>query len=105
VLCTPVVEYTSVDAARIVLQGAGFTVCVADPAAATDYREVRFPLGRAAYVVGSEGNGVATGWRHHSVTNVAIPMSGTADSLNVAASAAILLFDAAGRLSRDGAPA
>jgi TrmH family RNA methyltransferase len=51
-------------------------------------------------VVGSESDGVAEEWRS-GLTRVAIPMLGRADSLNVAASAAVLLFEA--RARSDGA--
>ena len=51
-----------------------------------------------AIVVGSEGAGVAPEWRTADLTRISIPMRGTADSLNVAASASILLFDACARL-------
>jgi TrmH family RNA methyltransferase len=47
-------------------------------------------------VVGSESDGVAEEWRT-GLTRVAIPMRGRADSLNVAASAAVLLFEARAR--------
>ena len=51
-----------------------------------------------ALVVGSEGDGVAPEWRTPDLTRISIPMRGRADSLNVAASASILLFDARARL-------
>jgi RNA methyltransferase, TrmH family len=100
VLTTPVVELASVAAARRWLTRAGFSVYVADPDAPSAYGEVPHPpaSGRAAFVVGSEGEGVTAGWRDAGVTRVAIPMAGHADSLNVAVSAAILLFDARARL-------
>jgi TrmH family RNA methyltransferase len=57
-------------------------------------------------VVGSEGEGVSDEWRS-GLTRVAIPMLGRADSLNVAASAAVLLFEARAVLDqqRDRDPA
>jgi TrmH family RNA methyltransferase len=93
VLTTPVLEYADVTAARRDLAAAGFTTYVADPRGATSYREAGLGSGRTAVVVGSEGNGVATEWRT-GLTRVSIPMRGTADSLNVAASAAVLMFEA-----------
>ena len=58
--------------------------------------------GPTAVVVGSEGDGVAEEWRT-GLTRVSIPMRGRADSLNVAASAAVLLFEARARWE-DAAP-
>jgi len=93
VLTTPVLTYPTVDAVRADLHGAGFTAYVADPAGATPYRSAGLGHGPTAVVVGSESNGVAAAWRE-GLTRVAIPMQGRADSLNVAASAAVLLFEA-----------
>jgi tRNA G18 (ribose-2'-O)-methylase SpoU len=93
VLTTPVLGYATVAAARADLEAAGFTAYVADPAGATPYRSAGLGRGRTAVVVGSESNGVASEWRS-GPTRVAIPMQGRADSLNVAASAAVLLFEA-----------
>jgi TrmH family RNA methyltransferase len=96
VLTTPVLEYADVVTARSDLAAAGYTTYVADPAGATSYRRAGLGAGPTAVVVGSEGDGVAEEWRS-GLTRVAIPMRGRADSLNVAASAAVLLFEARGR--------
>jgi TrmH family RNA methyltransferase len=93
VLTTPVVEYADVATARADLAAAGFTTYVADPAGATPYRRAGLGSGPTAVVVGSEGDGVAEEWRS-GLTRVSIPMRGRADSLNVATSAAVLLFEA-----------
>jgi RNA methyltransferase, TrmH family len=93
VLTLPVLEYASVGLARADLVAAGFTACVADPAAATPYRLAGLGDGPTAVVVGSEGEGVSAQWRE-GLPHVSIPMLGTADSLNVAASAAVLMFEA-----------
>jgi TrmH family RNA methyltransferase len=98
VLTTPVLEYDDVADARRDLAAAGFTAYVADPAAAVDYRDVGYAHRKVAVVVGSEGDGVAAAWRTPDLTRVSIPMRGRADSLNVAVSASVLLFDAAARL-------
>ncbi len=100
VLTTPVLEYAEVASARADLAAAGFTTYVADPAGATSYRHAGLGCGPTAVVVGSESDGVAEEWRS-GLTRVAIPMLGRADSLNVAASAAVLLFEA--RARSDGA--
>ncbi|HEY3530575.1 MAG TPA: TrmH family RNA methyltransferase [Nocardioides sp.] len=93
VLTTPVLTFDSVAVARAYLDAAGFTAYVADPAGATPYRSAGLGTGPTAVVVGSEGDGVSDEWRE-GLTRVAIPMRGRADSLNVAASAAVLLFEA-----------
>jgi tRNA G18 (ribose-2'-O)-methylase SpoU len=99
VLTTPVIDYPTVGTARADLDAAGFTAYVADPAGATPYRSAGLGRGRTAVVVGSESDGVAAAWRE-GLARVAIPMQGRADSLNVAASAAVLLFEA--RATLDG---
>jgi TrmH family RNA methyltransferase len=93
VLTQPVLTYPTVREARQALVAAGFTAYVADPAGATPYRAAGLGSGRTAVVVGSEGDGVSEEWRE-GLTRIAIPMRGRADSLNVAASAAVLLFEA-----------
>lgn len=99
VLTMPVLEYADVAEARRDLVAAGFTTYVADPDGATSYREAGLGSGRTAVVVGSEGQGVASQWRT-GLTGISIPMLGRADSLNVATSAAVLLFEA--RAAQDG---
>jgi TrmH family RNA methyltransferase len=98
VLTLPVLEYGSVARARHDLAAAGFTAYVADPAGPTSYREAGLGSGPTAVVVGSEGDGVSAEWRSAGLTRVSIPMRGRADSLNVAASAAVLMFEARARL-------
>jgi TrmH family RNA methyltransferase len=99
VLTTPVLAYPSIAEARRDLASAGFATYVADPAGATPYRSAGLGRGRTAVVVGSEGDGVSDEWRH-GLPRVAIPMLGRADSLNVAASAAVLLFEARAALDQ-----
>jgi tRNA G18 (ribose-2'-O)-methylase SpoU len=99
VLTTPVLTYPSIASARSGLAEAGFTTYVADPAGATPYRSAGLGNGRTAVVVGSEGDGVSDEWRQ-GLPRVAIPMLGRADSLNVAASAAVLLFEARAALDQ-----
>jgi TrmH family RNA methyltransferase len=50
--------------------------------------------GPTAIVVGSEARGLPAAWLARARTRLRIPMSGRADSLNVSASAAILLYEA-----------
>jgi tRNA G18 (ribose-2'-O)-methylase SpoU len=99
VLSLPVLTYDTVAEARAALSVAGFRAYVADPAGTTPYRSAGLGSTRTAVVVGSEGNGVSDEWRE-GLTRVVIPMLGRADSLNVATSAAVLLFEA--RAALDG---
>lgn len=50
--------------------------------------------GASAIILGSEGKGLTRLWKKEADFQVAIPMAGYADSLNVSAAAAILLFEA-----------
>lgn len=67
-------------------------ICVTSPQAKRIYTEVdgKMPL---AMVVGSEQQGVTDFWQQHADARVKIPMKGAADSLNVSAAAAILLYE------------
>ena len=53
--------------------------------------DLRGPL---AVVLGSEATGLSDAWRGEGVEAVRLPMLGVADSLNVAAAAAVLLYEA-----------
>lgn len=50
--------------------------------------------GKVAIVVGPEHQGLSEGWLKGASIRVRIPMQGQADSLNVAVSAALLLYEA-----------
>ncbi len=57
--------------------------------------------GPVAWIFGNEGAGVSTGLMHAADACVCIPMAGTTESINVAAAAAVCLFEQARqRLSR-----
>lgn len=81
ILTVPVVEVT----ARELVAG-GLPILAADAAGSTDAP----PASGAVVVFGSEGRGVSDEVRSHA-TPIAIATSGRVESLNVAASAAILL--------------
>ena len=53
--------------------------------------DLRGPL---ALVLGSESAGLSEAWRGTEVESVRLPMAGVADSLNVSAAAAVLLYEA-----------
>jgi len=50
--------------------------------------------GALAIVLGSEATGLSDAWRSSDVAAVRLPMLGVADSLNVSAAAAVLLYEA-----------
>jgi TrmH family RNA methyltransferase len=99
VLSTPVLEFDTAAEASVWLSRRGVEVFLADPAAVRSYRTCAFADAPTAVVVGSEGRGVSDVWYEGNATTVSIPMLGLADSLNVAASAAILLYEARARKS------
>jgi TrmH family RNA methyltransferase len=53
--------------------------------------DLRGPL---AIVLGSEATGLSEAWRAPDVQAIRLPMTGVADSLNVSAAAAVLLYEA-----------
>lgn len=53
--------------------------------------DLRGPL---ALVLGNEAEGLSAAWQGDGVTSIRLPMEGVADSLNVSAAAAILLYEA-----------
>jgi TrmH family RNA methyltransferase len=99
VLTTPVLEFDDIARAAEWLRSHGFRVHLADPAATGSYRDGAYD-GPTAFVVGSEGSGLSKAWHEQGCEAVSIPMLGQADSLNVALSAGILLFEA--RARKDG---
>ncbi|RMF88280.1 MAG: RNA methyltransferase, partial [Planctomycetota bacterium] len=60
---------------------------------ACDYDAVDF-TGPCAIVLGSEADGLTRAWNAAKIRAVRIPMLGRADSLNVSAAAAVLLYEA-----------
>lgn len=50
--------------------------------------------GPVAIVLGSEATGLSDSWRTPDVEAIRLPMTGVADSLNVSAAAAVLLYEA-----------
>lgn len=65
----------------------------ATPAGAVDYRQEDYQ-GRVALLLGSEKDGLGPLWLEHADRRVFIPMRGVADSLNLAQSATLLLYEA-----------
>jgi TrmH family RNA methyltransferase len=69
--------------------------------AAMDYRDSDL-RGPVAIVVGSEAAGLSADWLADEIEGVRLPMLGRADSLNVSAAAAILLYEARRQRDRGG---
>ena len=77
------------DEARDWLRAAGFCILAAEVGG----EPVRAGAGKAALVVGNEGGGVSPEVLAAADLRVGIPLRGRAESLNVAAAAAILLYE------------
>jgi len=88
----PIAACSSADALRF-LRDRGVGVVAARVDGVLDYSAVDLG-GAVAIVVGSEAAGLSEAWRGSDITSVRIPMLGLADSLNVAATAAVLFFEA-----------
>jgi TrmH family RNA methyltransferase len=75
------------------LRAAGVRI-VASRVDATDLHIDADLTGPLAIVLGSEATGLSDAWRDADVAAVRLPMLGAADSLNVSAAAAVLLYEA-----------
>ena len=75
------------------LAAAGITVLATSPAAAVNYTDCDLK-GALALVLGTESSGLSATWHKVASQEIRIPMQGVADSLNVATTAAVLLFEA-----------
>jgi RNA methyltransferase, TrmH family len=80
------------------LRRAGFRIVAARVQASLPHHAADL-RGRVAIAVGSEARGLGPDWLAPDVLGVRLPMLGAADSLNVAAAAAVLLYEA--RRQRD----
>jgi len=74
------------------LKSKNVKVCATFPQARAVYTEEKL-TGAIAVVAGSEQSGLTDFWTRHADLKVRIPMKGYADSLNVSASTAILLYE------------
>lgn len=99
IFTVPVAAGTSADI-REWLTAAHIRIVVARVDAARPYTEADLS-GPLAIVVGSEATGLGPVWSGPDVPAVRLPMLGAADSLNVSAAAAVLLYEA--RRQRDAA--
>jgi len=88
-------------ALRTWLREHAIRVVAARVQAARDYRDTDL-RGSVAIVVGSEAVGLSGDWLADEAEGVRLPMLGRADSLNVSAAAAILLYEARRQRDRGG---
>lgn len=95
----PVVRVTNITRAIGMLKRADFWVAGLDAGAPQTIRDSAPPPGRLALVVGSEGSGLSRLVRESCDELIAIPLTGKAESLNVAVAAGIGLFTYADRRS------
>ncbi|WP_038055210.1 TrmH family RNA methyltransferase [Thermus amyloliquefaciens] len=75
------------------LEGKGLILVAATPRGEKIYWEEDYRKG-VAFLLGAEDEGLPEAWLQRAQTRVRIPMRGVADSLNVAVSAALLLYEA-----------
>jgi RNA methyltransferase, TrmH family len=96
----PVVVVPEVDAAVSALQAAGLRVLATtvDGELSLDDADLTAPT---AWLFGAEAHGLSAQLAERADNRVTIPMSGSAQSLNVAAAAAICLYQSA-RAQRAG---
>lgn len=92
----PHVEFARAEDGVVWLREHGCTVYLATPGGGVHYRQLDGG-GRTALVFGSERFGLSPAWARQDFARVAVPMLGGADSLNVAAAAAILMYEVRAR--------
>ncbi len=85
------------------LRAAGLRIVAARVQATVRYDAVDLRSG-TAIAVGSEADGLGSAWLALDVTGVCLPMRGRADSLNVSAAAAVLLYEARRQRDADTEP-
>jgi len=100
VLTLPVLDLDRPELAIAWLRRHRFEILLADTSADATYRSVDYTRGRTAFVIGAEKYGIHPEWKAAHARRVGIPMLGTADSLNVAIAASILLFEARAQKQR-----
>lgn len=69
------------------------TIALTDTDAQDDYHHMAYSS-KVAFVAGSERYGISKEWYQHAGLLVKIPMRGSCDSLNVAVSTSIIVYDA-----------
>lgn len=92
VFSLPVFPVSGEEAARF-LEEKGLFLVAATPRGEKVYWEEDYRKG-VAFLLGTEDEGLPEAWLRRAHARVRIPMRGTADSLNVSVSAALLLYEA-----------
>jgi TrmH family RNA methyltransferase len=92
----PALDFDDVADAIAWLASQRCTIYLADTEQSVSYRDADYG-GRTALVVGSERYGISPAWHEAGFGKIGIPMLGSADSLNVAVSASVLLYEARAR--------
>jgi len=92
IFTVPVLEKTMDETIRW-LEENDITIALTDTDAQDDYYHADYPS-KVALVAGSERYGIMKEWYNHAGMHVKIPMLGTCDSLNVAVSTSIILYNA-----------
>jgi TrmH family RNA methyltransferase len=75
------------------LQKRGIRIVIASPSASLSYTDAEM-TGPIALVLGSEASGLSAEWLSAADEQVVVPMRGAVDSLNLAVSSALLLYEA-----------
>ena len=88
----PVVRTTTGEVISF-LHEAGAAIVTLRPQADRAWHGARLGEGRVAIVSGAEDRGLTGAWQDAATENVVLPMAGFADSLNLAAATAILLYE------------
>lgn len=99
----PALDGGSVDECVSLLRAAGMTLVACDASAPLGYDEADL-TGDVAILLGNEAHGLIDGADSHADLQVAVPMQGRVESLNVAMTGTILAFESARqrRAVRDG---
>jgi TrmH family RNA methyltransferase len=87
-----VAQVTSEDALRWLMKNQ-IVVAAATPSGNITYTKAPLAKGPVAVVVGNEHHGLSPLWLDNAQLKVKIPMRGAVDSLNVATSAALMLYE------------
>jgi TrmH family RNA methyltransferase len=92
IFSVPVAQVSSEEALEWLTKNR-ISVVAATPAGEITYTKAPLAKGPVAVVVGNEHHGLSSLWLDNAQLRVKIPMRGAVDSLNVATSAALMLYE------------